>query len=39
MEYGHGKLLLDCIAAFLTGVATTLGTLFMMRVFRRRRRR
>jgi hypothetical protein len=37
MEYFHGKLLLDCIAAFLGGVATTLGTMFILRVFRRRR--
>jgi hypothetical protein len=39
MDYGHGKLLIDCIAAFVVGVMSTLGAIIANHAWQKRKRR
>jgi hypothetical protein len=38
IEYFHGRLALEALAAFLCGVLSTLGAIFARRAFRNRKK-
>jgi hypothetical protein len=39
IEYGHGRFLVECFAAFVSGILTTFGAIVASNAIERRRRK